>query len=93
MDADTWVQDWEAIELCVSAALERGFAITAEIDRSYAVGFGEAFDIDVKLETYRPYFPEPTAWQLAHRAQLNSGVFAAVPSAPHWQACHSLMTL
>jgi hypothetical protein len=92
MDADTWLQDWEAIELYVSAALERGFAITAELDRSYAIRFGDAFDIDVKLETYRPYFPEPAAMQLAHRAQLNSGVFAAVPSTPHWQAWHSLLT-
>lgn len=57
MDADTWVHDWDAIELYVSATLERGFAITAELDRSYAIRFGDVFDIDVKLETYRPLLP------------------------------------
>jgi hypothetical protein len=92
MDADTWIQDWEAIELYVSAAQERGFSITAELDRSYAIRYGDSFDIDVKLETYRPYFPETTAVQLAHRAQLNSGVFAATAVSPHWRAWHTLLT-
>src|SRR5262249_28296975 len=38
LDADTWVQDWTAIDLYRRAAEERSFCMTAEVDRSFDLG-------------------------------------------------------
>jgi len=91
MDADAWVQDWRAIEIYVSAALERGFAITPELDRSYRMLYATTNDTDLKFTTYRQYFAEETARRLALLPQLNGGVFAGRASAQHWTAWHDVM--
>ena len=36
MDADTWLQKWETIELYRQAATDQVFAITPEFDRTYS---------------------------------------------------------
>jgi len=91
IDADAWLQDWAAIELYVSAAVERGFAITPEVDRSYRMIYGNMSENDLKLTTYRQYFDEESTRRLAALPQLNGGVFAARASAPHWKTWHDLM--
>jgi hypothetical protein len=92
MDADTWLQDWRAIELYLSAAQERGFAIAPELDRSYSAVVSGMFENDLKLRIYRRYFSEETTRQLVNLPLLNAGVFAAAASAPHWQAWHELLS-
>jgi len=92
MDADTWLQDWRAIELYLSAAQERGFAIAPELDRSYSAVIAGMFENDLKQRIYSRYFNEETTRQLAHLPLLNAGVFAAAAQAPHWQAWHELLT-
>ena len=91
MDADTWLQDWRTIELFVSAAEERGFAIAPELDRSYTPIVAGMFENDLKQRIYSRYFNEETARKLAHFPLLNAGVFAASAGAPHWQAWHELL--
>jgi len=91
MDADTWLQDWRTIELFVSAAVERGFAIAPELDRSYSPLVAGMFESDLKQRIYSRYFNEETTRKLAHLPLLNAGVFAASAAAPHWQAWHDLL--
>lgn len=37
LDADTWVQDWVAVELCRRTAQERHWCMTAEVDRGWTL--------------------------------------------------------
>ena len=51
IDADAWVQDWEAVKLLVKGAAKRGLAVVAELDRGY----------------YLPYGKLPWYWQFVYR--------------------------
>jgi len=82
LDADTWVQDWPAIELYRRFADEREFCVTAETDRSFA--FTEA---TVWLDrTARRLLGPAVAYRLVGKPLLNAGVFAGRADAPHWSA-------
>jgi len=93
MDADTWLQDWRALELYISAAAERGLAITPEVDRSYGSEISGMPEPDLKLRLYRQYFADETARDLAKFPLLNSGVFAARASSPFWGAWQRILGL
>lgn len=84
MDADTWLQDWRAIELYLSAAQERGLALAPEVDRSYSTVISGMQEADLKLRLYRQYFVEETARRLTNLPILNSGVFAVTAASPFW---------
>jgi lipopolysaccharide biosynthesis glycosyltransferase len=78
-DADTWVQDWKAIRVYMAAAARYSFAVTPECDRSYFPIYEWAF------RGYLTCFNPQVAQQLASFPSINSGVFAAMSNAPHWQ--------
>jgi hypothetical protein len=87
IDADAWVQDWNAVELFFRAAGEGLIALVPEMDRSYRNFFRawEEFHA-VNHEGYREAFDGPTADRLMRHPLLNAGVLALAGDAPHWQA-------
>ncbi|HYC03486.1 MAG TPA: hypothetical protein VED40_09350 [Azospirillaceae bacterium] len=91
LDADCWVQDWQAVELMVAGAEREGFAIAPELDRSYSP-FYEGVSYATHLRAwYRACFDEATAERLGDYPLLNCGVFAARADAPHWRLWATLL--
>lgn len=94
LDADCWVQDWEAVELLVAAAEGGALGIVPEVDRSYRPKairklrpVTRAGWYDRKLyRRYRHLYGRKTAITLIHHPTLNAGVFALHRDAPHWDA-------
>jgi len=84
LDADTWVQRWDAIELLLQGADATGFAIVPEIDRSYTPFYDGQPLATSLFDWYRTCFDEATARELFLYPLLNCGVFAARSDAPHW---------
>ena len=92
IDADAWVQRWEAIEWFeLGARLRRGLAIVPEVDRSSLRQFGGLPDYwKTAFGWYRNAFGEQVAHALCSFPMLNAGVFALHHEAPHWaiwEAC------
>lgn len=81
IDADAWVQRWEAIDAYVEGALCSGFAITPETDPAY--------DTEILRVVHGPVFslfgPEGVE-RLLTRGSINAGIFAGRADAPHWPA-------
>src|SRR5262249_10236778 len=91
IDADTWIQDWAAIELYIQASAG-GMAITPEIDRAYRHHYhaGPEFR-GVIGQAYAEAFGQAEADYLAHQPLLNTGVFALRADAPHWRAWEAVL--
>ena len=85
LDADCWVQEWQAIALVSDAALQRKFAIVPELHHSYNsfLNAGPSF-IEWAHSTYRRCYDDAAAKWLSQLPILNSGVFGATPDALHW---------
>jgi len=82
LDADTWVQDWEAIELYCRSADDRKFCMTAEIDRSFDLTDLTRWSGWAARRILGPVI----AHRLAGKPLLNAGAFAGRADAPHWVA-------
>jgi hypothetical protein len=91
LDADTWIQDWSAIDLLLQGADASGFAIVPELDRSYSPMYGEHPYLSSLFDWYKRCFDEETARRLYVYPLLNCGVFAAKVNAPHWRSWAELM--
>lgn len=91
LDADTWVQRWDAIDLLLQGAEKDGFAIVPEVDRSYGPIYDGKPLATHLFEWYRTCFDEATARELFLFPLLNCGVFAARTTAPHWQVWANLL--
>jgi hypothetical protein len=86
IDADAWIQRWEAVELYIEGAMRLGFAVTPENDPAY--------DREAVLDTHRPSFEMFGADYLKYMdisGPVNAGVFAGRANAPHWQAWRDLI--
>lgn len=57
IDADAWVQRWEAVEAYVEGALRAGFAVTPETDPAYTV---EAYAECARRAGWVPFEIDPT---------------------------------
>ena len=94
MDADTWVQDWAAIELYMAAAESGALAITPEIDRAYAptpskirrhpLPSRATLKREISFNNYRNGFGFKAATTYWNLPVFNSGVLALRHDAPHW---------
>jgi hypothetical protein len=84
LDADTWVQDWAAIELLLQGADESGFAIAPEVDRSYSPIYNGLPYLNHQYHWYSTCFNEEIARNLCVYPLLNCGVLAGRADAPHW---------
>jgi hypothetical protein len=96
LDADTWVQRWESIELLCKGAEKYGFAVVAEADRAYTdieavtKDRGEIISFQERERKLRVYFGDK-ATKLRRFPTLNCGVFAASARCPIWDAWPKLM--
>jgi hypothetical protein len=98
MDADTWVQDWSAIDLLVAGAQKSGMAVVPQVDRAYGKTMRISWfgPIPYRPRSFyysnarkslggkmaRKLFPFPT---------INAGVFAMAGKAPHWARWQELI--
>jgi predicted O-methyltransferase YrrM len=86
IDADAWIQEWDAIEAYVHGALRRGFAVTLESDSAY-----NRADILAVYRSSLVMFGGEYVEQLATTSPLNAGVFAGRVDAPHWRAWQQMI--
>ncbi len=86
IDADAWVQDWQAVELLVKGAAKRGLAVVPELDRGYYLAYGKLpWYWEFVYRDYRAAFGEEVAQQLHSYPTINAGVFALHKNAAHWE--------
>jgi predicted O-methyltransferase YrrM len=81
IDADAWIQRWEAVEAYVEGALRTGFAVTAETDPAY----GRDTVLNIHRSSFA-MFGDEYLELLRTSGPLNAGVFAGRADAPHWHA-------
>ena len=86
IDADAWLQDWQAIDLFIKGAAKRGLAIVPEINRSSQLQYGELpqYWQDAYYQ-YQIISNAEIAEKLCNYPMLNAGVFALHKDAPHWE--------
>ena len=93
IDADAWVNSWEAIDLYYKGCENKKLSIATSADRAYGrVLRAEWFFgslARIKSQNYKHAkssgFSESIARQVALKPHLNIGVFALEADAPHWQ--------
>jgi len=93
IDADAWVNSWEAIELYFKGCENDKLSIATSADRAYgrvlrAEWFFGSF-ARIKSQNYKHAkssgFSEKIARQVALKPHLNIGVFALEANASHWK--------
>ena len=93
IDADAWVNSWEAIDLYYKGCEKNKLSISTSADRAYgrvlrAEWFFGSF-ARIKSQNYKHAkssgFSETIARQVALKPHLNIGVFALEANAPHWE--------
>ena len=93
IDADAWINSWEAIELYFNGCRNKKLAIATSADRSYgrvlrAEWLFKSF-ATIKSQNYKHAkssgFSENIARQVALMPHLNIGVFSLENNAPHWE--------
>ena len=86
MDADTWVQDEQAILLAIECACERpSIVVVPEISRFYQTMYGPGHEFRTKeASIYRTCFGKRLAYQLTAKPLINSGFFAMARSSEYW---------
>ena len=92
IDADAWVNSWEAVDLFLRGCENNKLSIATSADRAYgrvlrAEWFFGSF-ARIKSQNYKHAkssgFSEKIARQVALKPHLNIGVFALELNAPHW---------
>ena len=92
IDADAWVNSWDAIELYFKGCENNKLSIATSADRAYgrvlrAEWFLGSF-ARIKSQNYKHAkssgFSEKIAREVALKPHLNIGVFALQKNAPHW---------
>lgn len=98
MDADTWVQDWEAPALFLEGAKTGKLAIVPQADRAWPKGMRLSWlgPLPWKPRGFywtnaRKAFSLKTAQRLFPHHVLNAGVFCLRADAPHWEAWQQLI--
>ncbi|MCI5059978.1 MAG: glycosyltransferase [Alphaproteobacteria bacterium] len=98
MDADTWVQKWNAVEMFLAGAQKGAITLTAQSDRAYPrqirlkwLGY-----MPVKLRGFyfsnaKQAFGFKKAKELYPYHVLLAGAFALRGDAPHWKRWQELM--
>jgi len=92
IDADAWVNSWDAVELYFKGCENNKLAISTNADRSYGGLRVEWFlgsFARIKSQNYKHAkssgFSEKIARQVATKPHLNIGVFALEINATHWK--------
>ena len=97
MDADTWVQDWRAIDLYIKGAQNGKLTITTQTDRCYKRQIRVKWLGSLPLKIRGFYysnalkaFGSKTAQELLKYLVLNAGAFSLPDDAPHWKRWQEL---
>jgi lipopolysaccharide biosynthesis glycosyltransferase len=93
IDADAWVNSWEAIELYFKGCDNNKLSIATSADRAYGRVLRAEWLIGgfakIKSQNYKHAkssgFSEKIAREVALKPHLNIGVFALEVNAPHWE--------
>ena len=98
MDADTWVQKWDAVEMFLAGAAKNKIALTSQADRAYPRQIRMKFlgRIPRKIRGFyltnaTESFGFNTAKKLLPYTVLLAGAFALNKDAPHWKRWQELM--
>jgi lipopolysaccharide biosynthesis glycosyltransferase len=98
LDADTWVQDFFAVDWLIKGANKKGLAATPQVDRNWGKSmrvtwFGR-FPFKARSFYYsnaRAAFGHKTARQLFPFPTVNVGVFAMTAESPQWARWQELI--
>jgi len=93
IDADAWINSWEAVELYFEGSNKDKLAISTSADRSYGRVLRAEWLIGgfarIKSQNYKHAkssgFSEKIARSVALKPHLNIGVFCLNEKAPHWE--------
>lgn len=98
VDADTWVQNWNAVELFLQGAKEGKMALTGNIDRAYEyrLRIKWLWRLPIKFRSF--YFSNTLknfgfkrAKKIYPYATLLAGAFALPKDAPHWKKWQEML--
>jgi len=93
IDADAWVQDWQAVSLFEQGARLRGLAIVPQIDRGSDLQYGLMFnEWKLMYGWYQADLGDAVAQTLWSYPMLNAGVFALHSTASHWEVWRTGLT-
>tara|TARA_B100000700_G_C14914747_1_gene794078 strand:- start:53 stop:952 length:900 start_codon:yes stop_codon:yes gene_type:complete len=93
IDADAWVNSWEAIELYLKGCENKKLAIATSADRAYGRVLRAEWLLGsfarIKSQNYKHAkssgFSENISREVALKPHLNIGVFSLQSDAPHWE--------
>lgn len=98
MDADTWVQSWEAVELFLQGGRTKKITLTGQVDRAYpkAIRLKWLWRWPWKVRGFyfsnaRRAFGFGTAKELLPYHVLLAGAFCLHRDAPHWKRWQELI--
>ncbi len=98
MDADTWIQKWNAVEMFLAGAAKNRIALTSQADRAYPrqIRLKWLGRLPRKLSGFylsnaKKSFGFETAKKLVPYSVLLAGAFALNREAPHWKRWQELM--
>lgn len=98
LDADTWVQEWSAIDLLLAGAKKSGLAVVPQVDRAYGKTMRISWfgPIPYRPRSFyysnaRKAFDYKTARLMFPYPTINAGVFAMAGNAPHWKRWQDLI--
>jgi hypothetical protein len=98
MDADTWIQDWSAIDLFLLGAARKKITLTSQADRAYprAARVKWLWRWPWKVRSFyfsnaRKAFGFKIAKKLLTHHVLLAGMFAMHKDAPHWTRWQNLV--
>ena len=87
LDADAWVQQWDAVEQFFAAASGNAVAIVPEVYPAYRNQHHARAEFEGVIRTaFDSAFGEDVAERLYCRPHLNTGAFALHADAPHWHS-------
>ncbi len=85
LDADAWVQQWDAVEEFFAAAAGGAVAIVPEVHDAYCNQSHARDEFETVIRAaFASAFGDAVAGRLYRRPHLNTGAFALRADAPHW---------
>jgi len=91
MDADTWVQERDALDWLQHVAAKNHLAICQEMHNSYKRHYKNS-EIFGKYAIFKDFFGSEAAETFGFTPSINVGVFALANNAPHWQIWRQMMS-
>lgn len=98
MDADTWIQKWDAVDMFLAGAAKNKITLTSQADRAYPrpirlkwLGHFPRKLSGFYISNAKKAFGFNTAKKLIPHSVLLAGAFALNKNAPHWKRWQDLM--